>query len=105
MTMVLSDCPAPTRDKLTADEIQECDQIALYYLQLEDKELKGKKVLHNLESVYYKEKGDEGALIVCRDGSILFANYLMVPFGKHKLAFEDGLRSSKVNLEKRKYAI
>lgn len=95
----------PYNEKLSQAEINECDKIALYYLKIDHEELNNKKILHNLQSVYYPETKETGALIVCRDGNVLFADREIVSFAQHKLAFKDGLRTSKEMLHKRKIRI
>lgn len=90
-------------DDLTQEEIDECDSLALQYLKLEKNELGCRKVLHNLQSVYYSEPNEYGgALIVCKDGNLLFADREIVSFNQLKSAFQEGLRSSKEHLRKRK---
>lgn len=89
-------------EKMSNEDVQECDRIALYYLKICSEDLTNKKVLHKLHSVYYCETDDTGALIVCKDGNVLFADKDIVSFSQHKSAFEDGLRTSKDMLIKRK---
>lgn len=98
---ILTDRPE-NDGKLTREEIQECNKLALRYLVLDDLDLRNKKILHSLKSVYYKESETGGALMVCKDGSLLFAEREIVPLSRHKQAFEGGLRSNKEILKERK---
>lgn len=88
---------------LTADEEKFCDELAQKYLMISLRDLKKSKKVHpKFQSIYYKESSAEGgALLVCTDGSILFAGSF-VPKNSHFLAFENGLRTNADLLLERK---
>lgn len=88
---------------LTADEERFCDELAQKYLMISLRDLKKSKKVHpKFQSIYYKESSAEGgALLVCTDGSILFAGSF-VPKNSHFLAFENGLRTNAELLLERK---
>lgn len=91
---------------LTETEINQCDLDALKYLMISSKDLeKSKEVISRLQSVYYKESSsDGGAILVCTDGSVLFAGSF-VSRACHIMAFENGLRTSSELLLERKNMI
>lgn len=92
-----------TYPDLTLEETRMCDEIAQKYLMVSLKDLKkSRKTQPKLQSVYYKEASAEGgALLVCTDGSLLFAGSF-VPKNCHFLAFENGLRTKAALLLERK---
>lgn len=92
-----------TYPDLTLEEIRICDEIAQKHLMISLKDLKkSRKLQPKFQSVYYKESSAEGgALLVCTDGSLLFAGSF-VPKNSHFLAFENGLRTKADLLLKRK---
>lgn len=102
---ILADRPEADDHKLSRSEIEGCNELALKYLQLDETDLRRKKILHDLQSVYYKEEDNGGALLVCVDGTVLFADREIVPLAKHKQAFEGGLRSNKARLKDRKKSL
>jgi hypothetical protein len=89
------DAQSETYPDLTLEEIRMCDEIAQDHLMISLKDLKkSRKIQPKLQSVYYKESSAEGgALLVCTDGSLLFAGSF-VPKNSHFLAFENGLRTN-----------
>lgn len=105
MTAILDHLDTRTEDypELTSEEVRQCDLAALEYLMISPKELqKSKELIPRLQSVYYREvSADGGALLVCTDGSILFAGSF-VSKGNHFMAFENGLRTSSTLLLERK---
>lgn len=108
MTAILDhlDTQVEDRVKLTEDEVSFCDQEALKYLMISPKELsRFKEEVPRLQSVYYRESSaDGGALLVCTDGSILFAGSF-ISRGCHIMAFENGLRTSSTLLLERKNSV
>lgn len=105
MTAILDhlDTRAEDYSELTSDEVNQCDLAALEYLMISPKELhKSKEIIPRLQSVYYREaSADGGALLVCTDGSVLFAGSF-VSKSNHFMAFENGLRTSLPLLIERK---
>lgn len=97
------DAQPETYPDLTLEEIRMCDEIAQKHLMISLKDLKkSRKLQPKFQSVYYKESSAEGgALLVCTDGSLLFAGSF-VPKNSHFLAFENGLRTKADLLLKRK---
>lgn len=102
-TLEHRDAPSETYPDLKLEEIRACDEIAQKYLMGSLKDLKkSRKVQPKFQSVYYKESSAEGgALLVCTDGSILFAGSF-VSKNCHFLAFENGLRTNAALLLERK---
>lgn len=101
MTLGLVDrVDAPKLGRAILDQL---DDLALEFLVspngLEDLT---RRVMRDLQSVYYVEREHQGALIACRDGSLLFANRQFVPYGVHRLAFRDGLRTPRALLRERR---
>jgi hypothetical protein len=95
--------PSETYADLTLEETRMCDELAQKYLMISLKDLKkSRKIQPKFHSVYYKESSAEGgALLVCTDGSVLFAGSF-VPKNSHFLAFENGLRTNAALLLERK---
>jgi hypothetical protein len=89
--------------KFTKDEIKRSDEIAMNHLMITKRTLlKNRKNVERLQSVYYKEASrDGGALLVCTDGSMLFAAGF-VSKDSHFLAFENGFRTKPSLLIERK---
>lgn len=105
MTAILEHTVAQSENypALTLEEERICDEIAQIHLMISLRELKkSKKIQPKLQSIYYKESSsDGGALLVCTDGSLLFAGSF-VPKNSHFLAFENGLRTNAGLLLERK---
>lgn len=97
------DAQPETYSDLTLEEIRMCDEIAIKYLMISPQNLKkSRKIQAKFKSVYYKESSTEGgSLLVCTDGSMLFAGSF-VPKNSHFLAFENGLRTNSELLLQRK---
>lgn len=86
-------CDRYVPQEMTPQDIDKCDDLALKHAGLSStKEFLKRRVLKDLRSVYYTSP-DGNSLIVCRDGSVLMADEC-VSFGYHRMAFEEGLRSS-----------
>lgn len=88
----------------TKEEIDDCNSIAKKYLKLNKKDIENRKIIDEIQSIYYEESQNGGKLLVCRDGSVLFAEDF-INFKTHKFAFEQGLRSNKKLLQERKKEI
>jgi hypothetical protein len=102
-TLEHRDAQSEPNHDLTLEEIRQCDELAQKYLMISKQELKkSRKIQSQFHSVYYKESSaDGGALLVCTDGSVLFAGSF-VPKNSHFLAFENGLRTKTELLLERK---
>lgn len=86
-------------------ELLALDERAKRLLFLRDKDLRKRRIVHELQSVIYTEPGAYGGyLLICRDGSMLFGPKTM---GKsfHRMAFESGLRTSEESLIERKCSL
>lgn len=86
--------------KMSAEDIAKCDEFASKYLFLDEisREM-NRQIIPSLMAVYYSQPGEDGAsLLVCRDGSILYARVAM-NVTTHVKAFKEGLRSNKKMLD------
>jgi hypothetical protein len=95
-----------TETGVTEDFVKRCDELALSYLFIKRDKLDTlRQHLPALSSIYYKETDEDGgALIVCKDGSVLFAG-AFVPYDRHITAFEGGLRTNQELLYQRRQTI
>lgn len=89
----------------TSETIKKCDELAKVYLFVNDKEVKKKTLIPELQSVVYKETGFVGGtLFVCLDGTVLFTPNFMSKRAQIK-AFENGLRTDPTMLLERRHCL
>lgn len=81
----------------TENFIQDCNKNAEKLFKNSDNKIT-KKVLRNIESVRYAT--DEGSVVVCRDGGMLFAEPF-VSAEEHETAFSVGMRTTEKDIFKK----
>lgn len=93
------------KTSFTKEILETFDKVAEYYLFLNEKDTKKRKIYEDLKSVLYKEKGSlGGSLFICLDGSVLFAANC-VSRKVHVTALEQGIRTNPKMLFERRYKL